>query len=53
MAQLGYACNNCGGFTKYLDWIFPCIECGKELCESWTHVDGGHDATSSPALMGR
>lgn len=30
----GYACDNCNEFTQSRAWIFNCIECEKEICES-------------------
>ena len=30
----GFRCDNCKEFTQASSWIFPCIECGKEICES-------------------
>ncbi len=30
----GYQCDNCHDFTQLRDWIFHCIECEKEICES-------------------
>lgn len=30
----GYRCDNCQEFTQSKAWIFSCIECDKEICES-------------------
>jgi 3-oxoacyl-(acyl-carrier-protein) synthase len=30
----GYKCDNCDGFTTSKLWIFLCIGCEKEICES-------------------
>jgi hypothetical protein len=30
----GFRCDNCAEFTQAKAWIFSCIECGKEICES-------------------
>lgn len=30
----GYRCDNCKEFTQAKSWIFNCIECDKEICES-------------------
>ncbi len=30
----GYRCDNCKEFTQSIAWIFTCIECEKEICES-------------------
>ena len=30
----GYRCDNCHEFTPAASWIFNCIECQKEICES-------------------
>ena len=30
----GYRCDNCKEFTQSIAWIFNCIECEKEICES-------------------
>jgi hypothetical protein len=35
----GYRCDNCHRFTEALHWIFDCIWCGKEICESCMHGD--------------
>lgn len=32
--KTGFTCDNCNEFTQSIAWIFPCIECGKEICES-------------------
>jgi hypothetical protein len=38
--KTGYQCDNCLGWTTARNWIFHCIECGKEICDScmygWT-----------------
>ena len=30
---LGYICNNCHRTQKLRNFVFNCIECGKEICE--------------------
>ncbi len=30
----GYRCDNCKEFSQSKAWIFSCIECNKEICES-------------------
>lgn len=30
----GFRCDNCKEFTQSQAWIFTCIECNKEICES-------------------
>ena len=30
----GFTCDNCHEFTQSKAWIFNCIECQKEICES-------------------
>jgi hypothetical protein len=32
--KTGYACENCNEFTESRAWIFDCVWCGKEICES-------------------
>jgi hypothetical protein len=32
--KIVYQCDNCTATTPHKEWIFPCIFCGKEICES-------------------
>lgn len=32
-----YICDNCQKATELRSWIFHCIECGREICETCMH----------------
>jgi len=32
--KTGYQCENCLGWSTLRSWIFHCVECGKEICDS-------------------
>lgn len=33
----GFRCDNCKEFTQSRAWIFNCVECNKEICDSCMH----------------
>lgn len=33
----GYQCENCMGFSTLMHWIFKCLWCEEEICDSCMH----------------